>query len=102
VALGILANPIFPDQTPDFLKKAEACISAALGVDMRLLTPLIALDKRDTLKLAARHGLPIDLTYFCHAGGEVPCGKCISCKERKSAEDFLSKMQMTNSQAKVS
>jgi 7-cyano-7-deazaguanine synthase len=87
IALGILANPIFPDQTPDFLKKAELCLSSALGVDMKILTPLIKLDKRDTLKLARKHGLPIELTYFCHAGTEEPCGNCISCKERKSAEE---------------
>ena len=43
VALGILADPIFPDQSPDFLRKTETCISAALGVDMKLLTPLIEL-----------------------------------------------------------
>jgi 7-cyano-7-deazaguanine synthase len=97
-----LANPIFPDQTSDFLKKAESCISAALGVEMKLLTPLIALDKRDTLRLAAKHGLPIELTYFCHAGGEAPCGKCISCKERKFAEDSISKIQKRNNQAEAS
>ena len=89
IALGILANPIFPDQTPDFLRKAELCLSSALGVDIKILTPLIELDKRDVLKLARAHGLPIELTYFCHAGTEQPCGNCISCKERKSAEESI-------------
>jgi len=96
VALGILANPIFPDQTTDFIKKTEVCISAALGVDMKLLTPLIALDKRDTLKLAVKYRLPIDMTYYCHAGGEEPCRKCISCKERIAAEAYLRKEQTTD------
>jgi 7-cyano-7-deazaguanine synthase len=96
VALGILANPIFPDQTPEFVKKTESCISSALGVDMKMLTPLIELDKRDTLRLARTHGLPLELTYYCHSGQDIPCGKCISCKERKFAEEFLSKMQLTN------
>jgi 7-cyano-7-deazaguanine synthase len=89
VALGILANPIFPDQTSDFFKKAEICVSAALGVDMKVLTPLITLDKRETLKLAHKHGLPLELTYFCHSGSDQPCGKCISCKERIAAEKML-------------
>jgi 7-cyano-7-deazaguanine synthase len=91
VALGVLTNPIFPDQKPEFFKKAEACIGAALGTDMKLLTPLISLDKADTLKLASKHGLPVRLTYYCHAGRKRPCGKCISCKERGIAEDFLSR-----------
>src|SRR3989442_13250644 len=89
VALGILANPIFPDQTSEFLEKAESCIGAALGVKMKLLTPLISLDKRETLKLAKEHNLPLGLAYFCHSGGERPCGECISCKERAAAESML-------------
>jgi 7-cyano-7-deazaguanine synthase len=89
IAVGLLANPIFPDQTGEFLQKAEACISSALGVSMKILAPLIKLDKRDTLNLALKHGLPLELTYFCHAGKERPCGKCISCKERMAAEKLL-------------
>jgi 7-cyano-7-deazaguanine synthase len=89
IAIGILSNPIFPDQTMDFLQKAETCISSSLGVDMKILAPLMKLDKRDTLNLALKHGLPLKLTYYCHAGKEQPCGKCISCKERLAAEKLL-------------
>jgi len=90
VALGILANPIFPDQTEQFFKNAESCISSALGVEMKIMTPLIKLDKRETLKLARARGLPLELTYYCHSGGSEPCGRCISCKERVAAEKMLS------------
>jgi len=38
------------------------------------------------LSLARKHGLRLDLTYHCHAGGKQDCGKCISCKERLAAE----------------
>jgi len=90
VALGILANPIFPDQKPEFFRSAEDCVSAALGKKIKILTPLIQLDKRETLKLAKKYGLPLEITYFCHAGTDQPCGKCISCKERIAAEQLLS------------
>ncbi|MDG6998197.1 MAG: 7-cyano-7-deazaguanine synthase [Nitrososphaerota archaeon] len=89
VALGILANPIFPDQTVDFFKRAEDSISAALGTQLKIMTPLISLDKREVLKLAKKHSLPFELTYFCHSGKDPPCGICISCKERIAAEDML-------------
>jgi len=91
VAAGILANPIFPDQTPEFVKAAETCISVALGRRISVLTPFISLDKRDILRLAQKHGLPLDITYFCHMGKAKPCGVCISCKERIAAENSLSK-----------
>lgn len=89
VALGILANPIFPDQKPEFFKTAEACVTAALGQPTRILTPMIELDKREVLKLARKHRLPLEITYYCHAGTDAPCGHCISCKERIAAEKSL-------------
>lgn len=88
VAIGILANPIFPDQKKEFLEKAQISISAALGKDIQILAPLIDLDKREVLKLAEEFDLA-QITYFCHSGTEEPCGKCISCKERFSAEKLL-------------
>jgi 7-cyano-7-deazaguanine synthase len=88
VSIGLLANPIFPDQTRDFVDKAEISISAALGKQITILTPLIGLDKRDVLRLAAKYGLP-NVTYYCHSGNDLPCGKCISCLERLAAERAL-------------
>ena len=89
VALGLLANPIFPDQTPEFVRATEACLNVALNKSIRLLTPFITLDKRDTLRLALKHQLPLSITYYCHSGNEKPCGICISCKERIAAESAL-------------
>lgn len=89
VAMGLLANPIFPDQTPEFVKAAEACISTALGTSIKIMTPFISLDKRETLKLAQKYKLPLEITYYCHSGNEEPCGVCVSCKERIAAEQPL-------------
>lgn len=89
VAIGLLSNPIFPDQTSDFVQEAQKTISKALGIDITILAPLISLDKSDTLRLARKYGLPIEYTYSCHSGGEKPCGRCISCKERIAAERCL-------------
>lgn len=91
VATGILANPIFPDQTKDFLAQTQKTLSLALGINITILAPLINLDKIDSLMLARKHGLPLNLTYSCHAGTEKSCGECISCKERIAAENGLSK-----------
>jgi 7-cyano-7-deazaguanine synthase len=86
VAMGLLSNPIFPDQTPRFVETTQLCIATALGREFRLLTPLLSLDKRDTISLSKKYDLPLELTYHCHMGGKEDCGKCISCKERLAAE----------------
>jgi len=90
IAIGILSNPIFPDQTTDFIRAAQNSISTALGTNTIILAPLISLDKRDTLKLARKYGLPLDLTSSCHSSSKEPCGHCVSCKERLAAEAYLS------------
>ena len=89
VAIGLLSNPIFPDQTRDFIQAAQKSITMSLGTNTVVLAPLTSLDKRDTLRLARKYGLPLNLTSSCHLGGEKPCGRCISCKERIAAEKSL-------------
>ena len=80
IAIGLLSENIFPDQTKQFLIEAEKAISQALGVKIDLLSPLISLNKTDVLKLAHKYQIPLEHTYSCHSGNIIHCGKCISCK----------------------
>jgi 7-cyano-7-deazaguanine synthase len=89
IAIGLLSNPIFPDQTREFIRNAQRAISISLGAEVEILAPTISLSKIDTLGLARKYKLPLDLTYSCHSGNSEPCGRCISCKERISAEKYL-------------
>ena len=81
VVMGLLDDSvaIYPDQRGEFVAKAEAAISAALGHTIALLVPLIDLSKGTVMELARERGLT--QTYSCHAGTEKPCGKCIACQE---------------------
>jgi len=88
IAIGLLKTHDFPDQTKEFVKKAQISISEALGKEMKILAPLIDLDKRDVLRVAKEYNIP-NVTYYCHSGTDIPCGKCISCKERQVAESAL-------------
>jgi 7-cyano-7-deazaguanine synthase len=87
VAIGLLnpENRLFPDQTTEFLRKAEDAIETALGKHVTVLAPLIELTKADVLSLAAARGLHD--TYSCHAGGSKPCGKCVACVEIANATE---------------
>lgn len=86
VAIGLLSPEyhLFPDQTHEFIERAEACIRLALGTQMRILVPLAKFSKADVLQEADRRG--IEGTYSCHAGGPTPCGKCIACIEIENAQ----------------
>lgn len=89
VAIGLVANPIFPDQTERFIAAAETAMEAATDRKISVLAPLLKLDKREVIQLAKAEGLAIGLTYYCHAGESEPCGRCLSCKERGAAEASL-------------
>lgn len=91
ISIGLLSSHIFPDQTKEFIEKAKTAISESLNADIRIMLPLIDLDKYDVLRLGIKHNSPLDLAYFCHAGLDEPCGKCISCQEYFSAKEHLEK-----------
>jgi 7-cyano-7-deazaguanine synthase len=81
IAIGLLdeASHIFPDQTREFISRAEAAVKEALGLEIRVLAPLIDMPKSMVIALMNERGLAG--TYSCHEGGETPCGECISCRE---------------------
>jgi len=81
VSIGLIKDPIFPDQTLTFLNKAENCIKESLEVDMKILAPLIDFSKKEIYQLSQYYKLPIKDTYYCHLGNDEPCGKCVACKE---------------------
>lgn len=47
--------------------------------------PLIEYTKTETLKLAIKLGVPLELTWSCHENGQTPCGKCRGCRMRLKA-----------------
>jgi 7-cyano-7-deazaguanine synthase len=83
ISIGLLheSTSLFPDQTSEFLNKAEALIELIMGYKIKVLAPLSDFVKADVIELAKIKG--ISKTYSCHTGEEVACGKCISCNEFK-------------------
>jgi 7-cyano-7-deazaguanine synthase len=87
VTIGLLAEEfsLFPDQKRQFVAQAEVTISAAMGQQIKVLTPLIEFSKADVVRLAQAKG--ITGTYSCHTGNSEPCGRCIACLEFQFDKD---------------
>lgn len=81
VAIGLLSDAfrLFPDQTREFINKAQGMIQTTLNREVKIVTPLMDFSKKDVLRLAKRKG--IHGTYSCHSGQSTPCRKCVSCLE---------------------
>jgi len=83
IGANVLDYSGYPDCRPDFLCAFEKV--ARLGSRcrrLRVLAPLIKLDKAGIIRLARRLGVPLELTWSCYNGGKTPCGRCDSCKLR--------------------
>lgn len=80
----------YPDCRPDYLEAFQklATLSSKVGVEgnaPKLVAPLVMDSKTDIVRRARRLGVPIDLTWSCYQGGEIPCGVCDSCRIRNQA-----------------
>lgn len=92
VYLGINAVDYsgYPDCRPEYLAAFQHLVSLSCRVGIegkapRLVAPLIHDRKVDIVKRALALGVPIELTWSCYQGGEVPCGVCDSCRIRDEA-----------------
>lgn len=90
-AIVIGANALdysgYPDCRPPFIDAfgkvaREGTKRGSEGKPLRILAPLLRLDKKGVVQLAARVGAPLRLTWSCYAGGARQCGRCDSCKLR--------------------
>jgi 7-cyano-7-deazaguanine synthase len=90
-AIVIGANALdysgYPDCRPPFIQAfgrvaKEGTKRGSEGKPLKILAPLLRLDKKGVVKLAARVGAPLNLTWSCYAGKANPCGACDSCKLR--------------------
>jgi len=81
IAVGLLAErtAIFPDQSDRFLSIAQEAFKESLGATIGIHAPLRDLTKSEVVRIAQQR--KIANFYSCHAGTEIPCGKCIACLE---------------------
>jgi 7-cyano-7-deazaguanine synthase len=47
--------------------------------------PFVSLTKADIVKLGSELGVPFERTWSCYKGGELHCGRCGTCVERREA-----------------
>jgi 7-cyano-7-deazaguanine synthase len=78
---------IYPDCRPDFIKSFEVMQNHALAgySDIALYTPFVEISKADIAAEGARLGVPFADTWSCYKGGDLHCGRCGTCVERREA-----------------
>ena len=78
-------HAIYPDCRPEFAEAMSRAISAGTYDGITLLAPYTNLTKTDIARRGKQLGIDYSETWSCYKGGEVHCGKCGTCTERREA-----------------
>ncbi|NLF84353.1 MAG: 7-cyano-7-deazaguanine synthase QueC [Candidatus Gastranaerophilales bacterium] len=75
----------FPDNSEAFIEKINAAFEYSTLVKPIVVAPLAAYTKTETVKLAIKHNVPLNLLRSCYTDEEIHCGECESCLRLKRA-----------------
>ena len=78
-------HAIYPDCREDFMSPMAQAIDAGTYANVRLLRPFIDMSKEDIVTRGNVLGVDFSQTWSCYKGGEIHCGVCGTCVERREA-----------------
>lgn len=78
-------HTIYPDCRPEFINAIDAAATAGTYNNVEVIAPYTKITKSDIARIGKRLGIDYAETWSCYKGGEVHCGKCGTCVERKEA-----------------
>ncbi|MCX7713169.1 MAG: 7-cyano-7-deazaguanine synthase QueC [Chthoniobacterales bacterium] len=78
-------HAIYPDCRETFLQAMQEAIRLGTYANIRLLRPFVGMDKTAIAKRGAQLGVDFSKTWSCYVGGEIHCGECGTCIERREA-----------------
>lgn len=79
------AGQAYADCSPEFTSVMDRAISIGTYRKVRLVAPLVNLNKAGVVKWGLELGTPYELTWSCYEGGDKPCGTCGTCIDRALA-----------------
>lgn len=91
LACGVHAGDhfIYPDCRPEFIASLNE--SLRIGTvghrkdSLELIAPFVNHTKTDIAAIGGTLEVPFEHTWTCYEGGEIHCGQCGACTERKEA-----------------
>jgi 7-cyano-7-deazaguanine synthase len=78
-------HAIYPDCREVFMKSIGEAIRLGTYGQIEVIRPFIAMGKPEIAKRGAEMGVDFSRTWSCYKGGDLHCGKCGTCVERREA-----------------
>jgi 7-cyano-7-deazaguanine synthase len=76
---------IYPDCREEFADAMNNVMEIAGWDKVSLNRPFSSFTKADIVKLGDELGVPFEKTWSCYKGGQIHCGVCGTCVERREA-----------------
>ena len=81
-------HAIYPDCRNEFADAMATAIRLADWEQIELIRPFVDWTKADIVRRGAELGVPFAQTWSCYKGGDLHCGRCGTCIERREAFDL--------------
>ena len=78
-------HTIYPDCRPEFIAAMDAAVKAGTFANVHVVAPYTNISKADIARRGNSLGIDYTETWSCYKGGDVHCGTCGTCVERKEA-----------------
>jgi 7-cyano-7-deazaguanine synthase len=82
VAMGIHAGTPYYDCSPAFAEKIDLLLQEYSRGQLQFFAPFLEWSKLEVYEYCRGENLDLSSTYSCQAGGNIPCGCCLSCQDR--------------------
>ena len=79
------AGNAYPDCSSEFNDSINRAIKLGSGGQLDVIAPFIGLTKAQVVAKGLALKVPYELTWSCYEGGDIPCGKCGTCRDRAAA-----------------
>ena len=79
------AGRAYADCSEEFTSAMNTAIVIGTYGKVRVVAPLVNMNKAEVVKTGISLNVPYKLTWSCYAGGDRPCGKCGTCIDRAAA-----------------
>jgi 7-cyano-7-deazaguanine synthase len=75
----------YPDCQPPFAEAMDRVAEVCDFRPLRVLAPFVHWVKTDIVRRGIELRVPFELTWSCYAGGDIHCGRCATCVDRRTA-----------------
>lgn len=91
IALGIHKGVPYYDCSKIFISDIQKIVDGYFSGTIAIEAPFIGFGKQDIYEYCLKNKVPIEKTYSCENNEFIPCGDCLSCKDRRILDgDFKS------------